>query len=106
MHQDIVVVELIRPRPARHKWVACVLPRIVFQARRYVPQRAEMDGSAGDIDVGGTDAALTLALLEMQLALQQFLEGRRGTRFDLEAQDGLERAARELFFNRLEEVAS
>src|SRR2546422_564782 len=41
----------------------------------------------------------------MELALQQILERRRRARLDLEPDDGLERAARELFFDRLEEVA-
>src|SRR2546422_8333979 len=41
----------------------------------------------------------------MELALQQILERRRRARLDLEPDDGLERAAGELFFDRLEEVA-
>jgi len=83
--QHIVLVELIGHGPARRKRLTRIGRRIVWQRRRHVAQRAKVDWPAGDIQVGGADLAVALALLEMELALQQILERRWRARLDLEA---------------------
>jgi len=64
-----------------------------------------MDRAAGDVQIGGGYSTVSLALLEMELALQHILQRCRCARLDLHPHDGPELAARQLLLDRLDKVS-
>src|SRR6266853_3146085 len=108
MDEDIVLVELRGNRPVPDERIGGDKGRIIRepQRRRKLVQAAEVERTSGDVDIGGAERALALALFEPQLPLQQVAQGRRRRRLDLDTEDRPVLLSRELFFYTLQKVCS
>ena len=106
MHQNVALVELLRQRARGGERLPRSERRVVGhrEGRGNLQQTPQVERPLRLVDVGRRQRALTFALFEAQLPLQQLLQGRRRACFDLDAHHRPQLPAGELLLDGLQEV--